>query len=487
MKKHKITWCVCVVLLICSTLGPGSGSFLMGQGLDDLSANTSQSLIDFFKEQHNVRTAIVKFENFSGASGQVAQKFYQLLVSKLETVTGISFTDLMINFQQNRGTFNLNRIHPLNYLIYIRLVRNKTKLGAGVSVFSQNLDKIVFVKYVETYFSVPEQEFYESESYGFKSTGFSRVMEMTVEDGLLDARSILNRDGRLLILFYYRDKIDFLGMNGNRLQKFYSYPLKWKRPYYPVMKPEGKLSVFFDNSVLYVTAGGNFSSRAFIIAFTGKNSQETGGETGFPDSGSEAELNFVPFRLIVLNGSRYIAGARYVVGKNYFEDKLVLLPLDGDSGSISQTGGDTTVPLEREVTPFYALDYSTAPGSHVLDSIHLIDRNYTYRFFADNFQPMTEETGKRGAALGVLDGEWLAVSDYSNETDKLYFYKIEAGSRQLVFENPVEGEIQFISGGLWKAAPGFWVYVKKQTSHTGRPEYKLQFWSKKSEQPTQND
>lgn len=475
MKKQIFRWCICVIFLACGL------SFAYGQGLDNLADGASQSLIDFFKERYNVKTAIIKFENFSGASGQVAQKFYQLLVSRLETAEGIAFTDLMINFQQNKGTFNLNRIHPMNHLIYIRLTRNKTKLGAGVSVFSLTQDKVVYVKYVETFFSTPEREFYESEGYGFKSAGFSRVMEMAVENGLLDVGSFLDRQGRLRILFYYRDKIEFLQLSGSRLQKFYTYPLKWKRPIFPVLEEEGKLSVFYENSVLYVTVGGNFSRKSRIIAFTGEGLTDSGAAGDVAD----AELDFVPFRPIELNGSRFLAGARYVVGKNYFDNQLVLMPLEAGSVSAGQLAaagsGSDSDRLVREVAPFYDLGFAAAPDSDALDSVHIIDREYTYRFLADNFQQMTEETGKRGSALGVLGGQWLALSDYSHGSDRLYFYKIEAGARQLVFENPVAGEIVFISGGLWKAAPGFWVYVKTDEPASGRTEYKLQFWSKKSE------
>lgn len=475
MKKQIITWYIYATLLTC-----GFGA-VYGQGLDDLSGSASRSLIDFFNQRHNVKTAIVKFENFSGASGRVAQKFYQLLVSKLETAEGIAFTDLMINFQQDKGTFNLNRIHPLNHLIYIRLTRNKTKLGVGVSVFSRTQDKVVYVKYIETFFSTPEREFYESESYGFKSAGFSRVLEMKAKKDLLDVGSYLDRQGRLRILFYYRNKIEFLLLRGSNLQKFYTYPLSWKRPFYPVQKEEGKLSVFLEDSVVYVTVGGNFSSKSRIIAFAGQglaDSNAAGDVTG-----TDAELDFVPFRPIELNGNRFLAGARYAVGKNYFENRLILLPLDAGSvlaGQLAGLDSDSEQDrLVREVTPFYALDFATSRDSGALDSVHIIDRDYTYRFLADNFQEMTHDSGKRGAALGVLAGQWLAVSDYSRGSDKLYFYKIEAGSRQLVFENDVAGEIVFISGGLWKAAQGFWVYVKKEAS--GHSQYKLQFWSKKSD------
>lgn len=136
---------------------------------------------------------------------------------------------------------------------------------------------------------------------------------------------------------------------------------------------------------------------------------------------------------------------------------------------------------------FYSCDFSVTPDLGDLESIQLVDREYKYRVLGDNFEPLTVETaGERGAALSVLDGQWLAISHFSTGTDRLYFYKIEKGSRRLMYQNDIEGEIVFISPGMWQAAPGFWVCVKKvaKSSFSASPpsrEYKLQFWSKKSE------
>jgi hypothetical protein len=78
------------------------------------------------------------------------------------------------------------------------------------------------------------------------------------------------------------------------------------------------------------------------------------------------------------------------------------------------------------------------------------------------------------------------MSHFSTGYDRLYFYKIEKGSRRLMYQNDIEGEIVFISEGMWQAAQGFWVCVENVTktqSSASSParEYKLQFWSKKSE------
>jgi hypothetical protein len=462
MKKKIIDWFLCIFLVAgcCGWYG-------YGQGVSGLADKTADCIADYFSGAFNVKAAVIKFENLSGLSGLTAQKFYQLLAARLETSEKIAFTDVMVNFHQNKGVFNLNRIHALNHLIYIKLTRNKNKIGAGISIFSRNLDKIVYIKYVEAVFTEAEREIFDTDRYGFTGAGFSRIIELEAQPGLLDLKSLLDREGRLSVLYYYPGNIDFFRLDGSRLIKFLSYPLQWRRPYYPVMTPEGKLAAFWEKDVLYVSAGGNFSRKSKLLAFTDIQPE---GETKV----DVFELDFAVFRRVVLNGSRFLAGARWAVGKNYFANRLILAPWE--TGLLT---GENRDYLVKDVPWFYALDFSTAGGDGVLNSIHIVDRDYNYRFLADNFEELTVEENKRGAALCCRNGQWLAVSDYSRGGDKLFFYKIEEGGRSLVFENNIDGEVVFISDGLWKAASGFWVYVKKK--HPGYEEYKLQFWSKKSD------
>ena len=451
-------------LLIMVVFLPISG---YGEGLGDLAGKAANSILDYFKDQYNIKTGIIKFENTAGISDLTAQRFYQLLISKLETAANLSYTDLMINFHQNKGEFNLNRIYPLNHLVYLKLTRNKNKIGAGIVIFSRTLDKIVFIKYVEELFTVEERDIYLTTNFGFKNAGFAKIMEMEVKQQLLDIKSFLDQKGQLRFLFYYPEKIEFFKLTENQLVKVFSHPLQWGKPYYPVMEYEGKLCVFFQDNQFYAVVGGNFSRTAKVLII---NEEETG-------TAVEVDtIDFIPFRTIELNEVHYLAGARYILGKNYFENNLMLLPFQFSSGQLVKEKY-----FVKEISPFYSLDFSLSGAGGTLDSIHFIDRDYRYRFLADNFQQLTVEEAQRGSALCCLDGQWLAVSDYSQGSDQLYFYSIEKGSRRLVYQNKVSGEIIFISDGLWKAAPGFWVYLAQLQPPPAAPEYKLQFWSKKSE------
>jgi len=469
MKKKICSGCVLIFLFIFSF------GFIDAQGLGGLTEKAAHCIRDYFKDKHNVKTSIITFENKSGISDLTAQKFYQLLVSKLESAgsSPIGFTDLMINFHKDKGEFNLNRVHLLSHLVYIKLTRNKNKIGAGIVIFSRIGDTIVYIKYVEDLFSAPERDIFNTTRYGFKNAGFSKIIEIDAVKDLLDFKSILDQRGQLKFLFYYPGKIEFFRLNGNRLTKFFTRKLKWGRShYYPVMEPEGRLTCFLENGKLYITVGANFSKISRLLVFK-KNRWDAVDR-------DESIVDFVPFKWIEFNNMDYLAGGRYALGKNYFENKLILIPFKSGQFVI-----ESNTYLEKDVPPFYSLDFSTGENTKTLNSIHMIDRDYKYRFFTDNFEQSTvEEEGERGASLSSLDGQWLAVSDFSRGNDRLYFYKIEKGSRRLVYRENISGEIVFISAGQWKAARGFWVYVKKQrkkaNTNTTTTEYKLQFRSKKA-------
>lgn len=468
MKKSVLAASICLFFI----------SFLAhvgyAQGVEILARKISDGVLEHFAGKTNIRTAIVKFENFSDLSDLAAQKFYQLLVSNLESSppSQLTHTDLMVNFHKKRGEFNLNRIDKLNYLIYIKLLNNRDKLGAGVAVFSRVLDKLVYIKYVEEKISTGERVLYNVRDYGFKGTGFSMLMDIDADKNLLDFKTVENpdnadNDAAYKYFFYYPDKIDIFVMEDNSFKKFFSYKLDWGRPYFPVLNREGRLCLFYHENGLYVSVGSNFSPNSRIFRLKDNVWKQI------------AVVDFTPLKLIRINQNDYLAGARYDEGKNFFRELLVLAPFI--SGELDQTNR-----LEKRVPVFYSLDFSIAGpkenGEMVLESVHLIDTGYNYRFMAGDFEERAVEPERRGSSLAALDGLWLAISDYSTreDKDKLYFYKIEEGSKRPVYENPIQGQAIFISAGAWKDHRGFWVYVKEKQGN--RDEYRLQFWSKKNDE-----
>lgn len=425
-------------------------------GLENLARRVSDAILNYFTGKGNIRTSIIKFENFSDLSDMVAQKYYQLLVSNLESHPKLNYTDLMINFNKKRGEFNLNRTDKLNYLIYIKLIKNMDKLGIGTAIFSRSLDKIVYIKYFEEVFSTGDRDIYETLDYGFKGSGFSKQIEIESNKNLLDFKSIINPDEEHIYFFYYPEKIEIFKVEEDHFKKFFSFKLNWGRSYYQVLNYEGKLSLFYRGELLYLTVGSNFSTSSQIFCY--KNNQWQKFDT----------TDFVPIRLVRLNGIDYLAGGCYDEGKNIFKEKIILVPFI--SGELRKESR-----LEKKTTIFYDLDFSTY-NQEDLEGVHLIDFDYNYRFLAGDFEGRTMEIEKRGSSLAALDGQWLAISDYSTTDDTLYFYKIEGGSKRLVYKNRINGQVIFISDGTWKSYKGFWVYVKKMKNE--HVEYSLQFWSK---------
>lgn len=470
--------------------GPGTGSGY-AQGLETLAGKVSTSILEYFtaKGESSIRFSIIKFENFSGVTDLAAHKFYQQVAARLEGQPQALYNDLMIDFSQKKGEFNLNRIDRLDYLVYLKLIKNLDKVGAGIAIFSRSLDKIVYIKYFEEDFSPGESNIYETVDYGFKGLGFSRQIEIDAEKDLLDFKSITNPAGgdeRQIggqYFFFYPGEIEIFKTRDNQFKKVFSFKLEWGRPYYPVMDYEGKLCLFNrsgedGNPVLYLTAGSNFSPRSKVLSYQNNRWQEIG------------VLDFVPIKAIRLNNGDYLAGALYDEGKNYFKEKLILVPFA--AGKL-----DTENPLEKKVVPFFSVDFSipsqqahgTGAGENVenVAGVHLIDSDYNYRFYAGDFQERGPAFERRGSALAALDGQWLAVSDYSFSTqkDKLYFYKIVEGSKQVVYENTINGRVIFISAGSWQDRPGFWVYVEEMKNDN--PVYRLQFWSKNIEKEEGNN
>lgn len=439
-------------------------SIFYSQGLDQLAQKVNKGILDFFRDQYNVRISIIKFENLSGQSDLVAQKFYQLLVSKLESSKEIGFVDLLINFNEKKGQFNLNRANQLNYWIYLKLIKNRTKIGAGFVIFSRSLDRIVCIRYFETSLNAGEKDILITISFGFESLGFYKEIEMEATKNLLDLKTVLNPDGQYSYYFYYPEKVVAYSLTGNLLKKDFSIDLKWGRPFFPVLEYSGRLLIFQVDHSRFLTVGNNFSPKSMLFMKQNGQWQEID------------RINFVPLKCIELNKTLYLAGARYEEGKNHFQNRIILLPINSGKFDKSQI-------FEKQIPTFYSLDFSTR--NKELMSVHMVDRNYYYRFFASDFEERMVEKVKRGSSLSILNDQWLAISDYTTVADKIFFYKVENGSRNLVYETEIPEEVVFISAGAWKTNNGFWIFVKKPLEYGD--DYKLQFWRKSADpEPGQN-
>ena len=435
---------------------------VFGEGIDRLAGRIADAVAESLKGAHQKQVSVIRFENFSDLTDQAAVKFYQLLVAKLEGHPDFQFADLMINFHNGNGVFNEAAAGNVQFPVYLKLVRNVDKIGAGAVVFSRIEDKIIGLKYAEEFVSKGESDILDTRSYGFREMGFTKMTEIDVESQLLDFKTVKDLQGDERYYFLYPDKIDVFGTIQNRLTKLLSVDLDWGRPYYPAIVPEGKLFVTFHQNKGYIAAGTNFSPHAKMFALEELQLQELG------------ELDFVPVRLAAINQQVFLLGVRYEMGKNYFQGKIVVAPFS-DGQILSQQQ------YEKQVPPHYAIDFSVADNQ--LNSIHIVDRDYNYQFLGPDFEPATTGISRRGSAIAALNDEWVAVSDFTEaaDQDRLYFYKVDKTARQFVYQKSIEGSIIAIGSGIWKTGEGFWVFLKKPTRY--KPKYKLQFWKKNEPAP----
>jgi hypothetical protein len=422
---------------------------LVQKGADHLQA--------FFKNKAAAGTAVVQFENYSELTDLAMQKIYQLLMARLENDKNIRFSDLLINFANGRGEFNLSKMNELDYLLYLKFIQNKNKTGLGLAIFSRWQDKLVSIKYFEADLGKGEMEFLNSKNFAFAEMGFSKMTEFETKKNLMDIQSNRSADGQVRYFFYYPDEIIIYLAKEERMEKQSSCKLQWTRPFYPVLSYQGKLLVFAFKQDLVLTAGGNFSAYAQVLTFRDNQWLEA------------AKIGFVPFKQLLFNQNPYLVGARYDEGKNYFKDRIYFMPFTDPAANSGI--------FEKKTLPAYAIDFSIQEGQ--LQGIHMIDRNYNYHLLTGDLAEKNPETAKKGASLAASEGDWLAVSDYSRQTDQLFFYDIKAGGQRPVYSGKIAGEIQFITAGTWQTVKGFWVCVQSPQGDAGRSV--LQFWGKRNE------
>jgi hypothetical protein len=443
----KVLYSLLLLILYCSS---GYGQ----QSADALVQESAAYLSDFFKHKFDVRVAITSFENDTELSDLAMQKIYQMLVSRLESEKNVRISDLLVNFTNGRGQFNLSRAAELDFLLDIKLIQNKSRSGLGLTVFSRLQDKIVAVKYFEKNLSPGEMEYLNTREFAFSELGFSKLLEFDSKKNLMDIQSTTVADGETQYFFYYPDEIVIYQVRETRLEKYFQFKLNWTRPYYPVLHSEGRLLLCRCNQALVLTAGNNFSPYAQVLSFRDNQWQEM------------QKIDFVPMKYIELNQNPYLVGARYEEGRNFFKDKVYFLPFSDPAAK--------TTPYEKKTSPAMAIDFSVQEGQ--LQAVHLIDRNYGYHLLSAEFEEKSALVEKRGASLAALGGEWLAVSNYSRQVDQMFFYDIRDGGQRPVYKVKIDGEIQFISAGTWQNTKGFWTGVGQIKE--GQEKFVVQFWGK---------
>jgi hypothetical protein len=196
----KTTWLLLVLFLFpCFSFSQSSVESLVQEAADHLQA--------FFKNKVEARVAVVQFENYSELTDLAMQKIYQMLTARLENDKNIKISDLLINFANGRGEFNLSKVNGLEYLLYLKFIQNKSKTGLGMTIFSRWQDKLVSIKYIEKNLDQGEMELLNAKNFAFSELGFSKLTEFETKKNLMDIQSINSADGQTQYFFYYPDEI----------------------------------------------------------------------------------------------------------------------------------------------------------------------------------------------------------------------------------------------------------------------------------------
>lgn len=437
-----------LIFLFCCSVMTAEG------GMEQLVNKVSEKIGSFLSDRYQASAAIISFENHSEISDLAAQKFYQVVVSRLEGRREFQFLDRMVAFSNGRGHFDQSRVDQLNFLVALKMIRSGPRIGVGITIFSREGHRMARIDYAETFLSPGAVKFLQLPERSFAATGFESVTRMEVSDDLLDVATLAEPDGEFRYYFLKKDCVEVFAFRSRSLVRLLTLNIDWGRPQYPSQKREGRLLVFRNEAGTWLSAAINTSPRSRMFSRTqGKWREEKG-------------FDFVPIRLLRINERSFIAGVRYATGRNYFRGGLLLMPMNGGKA-------DPESIYEKPLPESYAIDF-TLKGNR-LAALHMIDRSYRYQVFTSDFENSVADERLRGGDLAALNDQWVAVSDYTRGNDRIFFFRVEEGARRQVYEASfAHAEIRFIQDGFWEKEPGFWVCLEKSADLN--PQAELQFW-----------
>lgn len=425
---------------------------VQSQGVDDFARKIAGEIKANFNDQFSKTIAIVKLENQSTLSGLALERLYQMIYSHFENENENQFLDFLIDIRDGEARFNLSKAGETDFLIYLKFISERGRIGTGIVVFSRRLDRVISIKYVESLIPDKEISLLETKQFGFTGIGFSRIIELDTKPGLMDAVSFYSGDsGHLLLL--YPEEIEIFRILDHGLDRSASLKIDWPSPLYPVQNFEGKLTLFSLRERIFLAAGSNFCEKTTLFEFKENSWQLIG------------EMSFLPFAAVTINQIPFIAGGKFETGKNFFQNRLFFLP-------VQEGFSDNSRLLEKSIPCFYSLGFA-CDGAE-LESVHFIDLNYTHRVRSPDLVSAIADFPHRGCSLAVMDNSWLSISDYSSTGDRLFFLKLKNASMNPTYENRIEGLIQFLSAGRWQAYSGFWACIKREEG--SMEKWTLQFW-----------
>ncbi len=428
--------------------------YSQNKDLNFIIEKLSNNVITFLKSNRQPSLSIISLKNSTQLTDDAIQKLYQFIVYRLELSQNIKFKDSMLSFVNGRGKFNLKRTRGIRFLMTLAFIRNKSKIGIGITLYSVNLDKLVFSKYLEWSPPSGEIDFLNIEEKKFADFGFDRIIEIDAKKNLLDLKTII-KNGENLFYFYYFDHIDIFRKNNSVLTKKSVIKLNLDKNSLPVIKREGQLLFFNHHEKDYMVIGNNTSENSQIYIYTDNEWKYL------------MHIDFLPFETFFSNNKMYFIGGRYDLGKNYFENKLIMKSINGTLNNSEQG-------YYKTINKFYSISFLKEGDK--INSMYTVDLNYNFTNYGANFEIKSKDTYKSGYAFALSENIWIIKTAFTSEKDSLSFYKINEIEKKPKYIKHIKGEILLISNGNWNNKKGIWIYFKKKMNNYF--VYKLQFWSK---------
>ena len=178
------------------------------EGAEALINDGAAYLGTFFKDRFDVRVAVVRFENESELTDLAMQKIYQMLISKLESEKNIRVSDLLVDFANGRGEFNLSQAEraglPAGPEAHPEQEPDRPGHHRVFAPAGPGRGREVFRKDPQ-----PRGRWTgcNTRDFAFAELGFSKRLEFESKADLMDIQSIADADGRqqIFLLLSRRD------------------------------------------------------------------------------------------------------------------------------------------------------------------------------------------------------------------------------------------------------------------------------------------
>lgn len=429
--------------------------------LTRLADKTADETIRLLKAPHPV-AATVAFQNYSYLSDVEAQTFYQLFSTRMEQRPGLEYRDLLVQFNQGKGRFNLSEQTSLRYGLYVTLRDTPQGLACGVAVRLIDDAKLLGLVHEVAVIDPAERWlFSQTVEQGAPSGALLRRRETFRVDGdiFAVAQNTLKREKLMLCALTSEALVVWSAAMPNQAAGK-KMPLKWAFPRSPSLQNEGRITFFQKNGQTFMTLGSNFSPKGIVLQVQDDILSTVG------------VIPFVAVKTVSLGEDAFLAGGRYIPGTNRFDGELRFLNLN----AWNPVGEESAKVATRQIKPFYDLAIGLGE-QQMMNASFLACDPHRLEMVSGEWTPLLDESSsiQTGANLIIVDNRWLMTTGIEEGGDSLSIYDVTDGGFRLLGQEKVDGQIQALSEGFIEGRIGVWVLRYVSDSTGGRLSW-LDFW-----------